>query len=52
MSALFAAWSSGKSINVVAFPVLIMLGSEVIVLEILDPADHLPLEVLKTHEPG
>jgi hypothetical protein len=31
---------------------LMALGSEVVFLEVLDTVGHLPLEVLKTHEPS
>jgi hypothetical protein len=52
VSALFVAWSSGKSISIVVLPALIVLISETVFLEELNPAGHLPLKVLKTHEPG
>jgi hypothetical protein len=34
------------------FLALTVLGSEVVLLEVLEPVGHLPLEVLKAHEPG
>jgi hypothetical protein len=52
MSALFAAWFSGMSIIIVVFPALMVLGSEILVSETLDPADRLPLKVFKAREPG
>jgi hypothetical protein len=44
--------SSGESIGIVVLPALMVLRSEVVFLVALDLASHLPLEVLKTHEPG
>jgi hypothetical protein len=49
VSALFAPWSSGKIISIVVLPALMVLGSEVVFFDTMDPAGSLPLEVLKTH---
>jgi hypothetical protein len=46
MSTLFLAWHSGKGISIVVFPTLVVLGSEVLYLEVLDPVSRFSSEVL------
>jgi hypothetical protein len=42
----------GKSIGIVVFPALTVLGSKVVFLQALNPACGLYFEVLRNHEPG
>jgi hypothetical protein len=49
---LFLAWSSRKGIGIVVFSALTVLGSAIILLQALNSAGDLSLEVLQTHEPG
>lgn len=49
---LFSAQSSGKGMGIVVFLALMVLGSEVVLLQALNPSSGLSSEVLKTHEPG
>jgi hypothetical protein len=51
VSTLFSAWSSGKSIDIVVFSALTMLGREVLLFQALKPASGLSLKGFKTHEP-
>jgi hypothetical protein len=43
---------SRKSISIAVFLALTIGGSEVVLLEALNPVGGLSLEILKTHEPG
>jgi hypothetical protein len=52
VSTLFSAWLSGEGISIVVFWALTVLGSEVVLLQMLNPACGLSFAVLKTHEPG
>jgi hypothetical protein len=47
MTTIFLAWSAGKSIGIVVFPALTVLGNEVVFLEPLNPAGYVPFEILK-----
>jgi hypothetical protein len=48
MSELFSALSLRKSVRIVVFSVLSVLGSEDVLLQALNPVDGLSLQVLKT----
>jgi hypothetical protein len=48
VSALFLAWSLGKGIGIVVFSALPVFRSEVVLLQVLNPACGLSFEVLKS----
>jgi hypothetical protein len=49
---LFSVWSSQKGISIVVFLASMVLGSELIFLQVVISLGGLSLDVLKTHEPG
>jgi hypothetical protein len=51
-SALFLTQSSGKIIIIVLLPAQTLLITEVVVLEVLDAAGPLSLQILEIHEQG
>jgi hypothetical protein len=50
--ALFSAWPSRKSTDIVVLLALAVFESKVIYLQTVDPEGCLLFEVLKVHEPG